>query len=321
MSATIADSARPTSPRGDADRLRGVLAAALTPVDADLAPDFDRATQHCRWLLAQGCDGLAVLGTTGEANSFSVAERSALLDHLVGNGVPAAALLPGTGCAALSDSVALTRHAVRHGVGGCLMLPPFYYKSVADDGLFAAYAEVIERVGDPGLRIYLYHFPQMSGVPLSLRLIERLVTRYPATVVGMKDSSGDLANMLAVVGAVPGFTVLSGSDELLLPLLEGGGAGCITACANVAAPLAASVLALWRQGNPGAGRAQERLSQVRRVIQRYPLAPALKSLIAAAAGEPGWRRLRPPLVPLGDDAAAALARDLAEIDFAPPAWP
>lgn len=320
MSASLVDAV--AAPAAANARLTGVLAAALTPLTADLGPDFGAATLHARWLLAHGCDGLAVLGTTGEANSFSVAERMALLDHLVGNGLPAAVLLPGTGCAALTDSVALTRHAVKLGVGGCLMLPPFYYKNVTDEGLFASYAEIIERVGDARLRLYLYHFPQMAAVPVSLALIERLVGRYPETVVGMKDSSGDLANMLAVARAVPGFAVLSGSDELLLPLLGGGGAGCITACANVAASLAARVAAAFRAGDGRAAEdAQARLSAVRRVIQGYPLAAALKSLVATASGQAGWQRLRPPLVPLAADDARALARQLAGIGFATPAWP
>jgi 4-hydroxy-tetrahydrodipicolinate synthase len=303
------------------DRLRGVFAAALTPIDADLAPDFGTATLHCRWLLRHGCDGLGVLGTTGEANSFSVGERTDLLDHLVGNGVPAAVLLPGTGCAALTDTVALTAHACKLGVGGCLVLPPFYYKGVSDEGLFASYSEVIERVGDARLRLYLYHFPQMTGVNLSVPLIERLCARYPDIVVGLKDSSGDLANMLAVA-AIPGFAVFSGSDELLLPLLEGGGAGCITACCNVASPLAAAVYEAWRKGDRANAEAvQQTLSAVRRIVAAYPLSAALKGLLAVLSGQDDWARVRPPLVALDRASRDALAVSLAAVPFAPADWP
>ncbi len=304
------------------DRLRGVFAAVLTPLAADLAPDFGTATLHCRWLLRQGCDGLGILGTTGEANSLSVGERMDLLDHLVGNGVPAAVLLPGTGCAALTDTVTLTAHACKLGVGGCLVLPPFYYKGVSDEGLFASYAEVLERVGDARLRLYLYHFPQMTGLALSIPLIERLSARYPEIVAGLKDSSGDLANMLAVAAAVPRLAVFSGSDELLLPLLEGGGAGCITACCNVAAPLAAAVYQAWRNGDrANAAIVQQTLSEVRRMTAAYPLSAALKALLAMVSGEEGWARVRPPLVALDDAARDDLAAALAAIPFAPPDWP
>ena len=134
--------------------LGGVFAAVLTPLDAALAPDHAALARHCRWLLANGCDGLAVLGTTGEANAFSVDERLAILEGLAEAGIPAGALLPGTGCCAVPDTVALTRRALELGAAGVLMLPPFYYKKVSDDGLFAAYSEVIERVGDARLRVY-----------------------------------------------------------------------------------------------------------------------------------------------------------------------
>ena len=170
-----------SSPNG----LGGVFAAVLTPQTADLSPDHDALAKHCRWLLDNGCDGLAVLGTTGEGNAFSVDERIAILEGLAEAGIAGETLLPGTGCCALSDTVRLTRRAVELGVAGVLVLPPFYYKNVSDEGLFAAYAEVIERIGDSRLKVYLYHFPQMSAVPLSLALIERLIKAYPDTVVGM----------------------------------------------------------------------------------------------------------------------------------------
>ncbi len=231
------------------DRPAGVFAAVLTPFDETGAPDSAALALHCRWLLSNGCDGLSVLGTTGEGASLSVDERIGVLERLITDGIPARVLLPGTGCCAIPDTVRLTERAVHLGVPGVLMLPPFYYKNVSEDGLFAAFSEVIERVGDDRLRIYLYHFPQMSGVSLTPALIERLLARYPQAVAGLKDSSGDLANMAENIKRFPGFDVFSGSDELLLPLLRVGGVGCITAVSNVAASLAAQVYAAWRTGD------------------------------------------------------------------------
>ena len=173
-------------------------AAVLTAMKPDLSPDLDRMGAHARWLLANGCNGLGVLGTTGEANSFGLHERKAILEGLIACGVPAGVMMPGTGCASLTDTVELTLHAKAQGCRGVLVLPPFYYKGPSDDGLFAYFSEVINRVGG-GIAIYLYHFPQQSAVPFSLDLIGRLLKAYPGAVKGVKDSSGDYANMLAMV--------------------------------------------------------------------------------------------------------------------------
>jgi 4-hydroxy-tetrahydrodipicolinate synthase len=201
-------------------RPRGVFSAAATPLTADYAPDYPVFIEHCRHLLAEGCDGIAMLGTTGEANSFSMAERKALLEAVVVGGIDPARLLPGTGVAALTETVELTRHAAAQGVRFVVMLPPFYYKGVTEDGIFAAYSEVVERVGDARLRVILYHIPQMSAVPITHEVIARLLTRYPKTFVGIKDSSGDFANMEALAQRFPDFSVLAGADPLMLPLLR-----------------------------------------------------------------------------------------------------
>ena len=298
----------------------GVFAAALTPLRADLAPDVARLAGHCRWLLDQGCDGLAVLGTTGEANSFSVDERLGILEGLAEAGIPGHALMPGTGCCAVPDTASLTRRAVELGAAGVLVLPPFYYKKVSDDGLFAAYSEVIERVGDARLRIYLYHFPQMSATPIGYGLIERLLDRYLDTVAGMKDSSGDLDNMTGAARAFPGFAVFSGSDELFLPLLQAGGAGCITAVSNVASGLAAKVYAGWKEGGEF-GADNGLLVAVRQAIYRYPLSAALKEIMARLTGEVDWRRVRPPLAPMEEGDADALMGALDDAGYAPPPPP
>lgn len=304
------------------DRPAGIFAAVLTPFDEAGAPDSAALALHCRWLLRNGCDGLSVLGTTGEGNSLSVEERLALLERLVADGIPARVLLPGTGCCAIPDTVRLTKRAVQLGTPAVLMLPPFYYKNVSEDGLLAAYAEVLERVGDSRLRVYLYHFPQMSGVSVTPALIERLLARYPDSVAGMKDSSGELVNMAENARRFPGFDVFSGSDELLLPLLRAGGAGCITAVANVAASVAAQVYAAWRTGDEAAAeQAQTRLTAIRKEFLPYPLSAALKEIVARNTGRARWRILRPPLVPLFATDAAALARALDDVGFVPASVP
>ncbi len=290
------------------DRFSGVLVPALTPFDRDLAPDAARLGRYCRWLLDRGANGLAVFGTTSEANSLSLAERKSLLELVIESGVPAKVLLPGTGTCSLPESVELTRHAVGLGCGGVLMLPPFYYKGVGTDGLFASFAEVIERVGEADLRIYLYHFPAMSGVPVTADLVERLIAAYPETVVGLKDSSGEIGNTLDLLKQFPGFSVFPGSEKLLFEALGHGAAGCISATANVnVGPIRQLI-----DSYPDAEELHRAVSSVREAIEGHPMVPALKALIAHATGEPEWSIVRPPLRALGEDAAAALAATASE---------
>ena len=296
-------------------RLHGALAPVVTPYSADLAPDAARLVAHCRWLLEHDT-GLAVFGTTSEGNSLSVPEKVALLDALFGAGLPASRMMPGTGCCALSDTVALTRHAVQNGCGGVLMLPPFYYKGVSDDGLFASYAEVIERVGDPRLRIYLYHIPQVSQVPIGYALIERLLDRYPGTVAGIKDSGGNFDNMRGMMErfAARGFDVFSGSELFLLATLRGGGAGTISAICNVAPAPIARLAREWR--NADADAQQKAVDRVRGALSAYPMVPALKATVAQFAGDDAWARVRPPLVALTPAQQREVGEKLRAIDFA-----
>lgn len=275
----------------------GVFSAALTPLDAELAPDHARFVAHCRYLLDEGCDAIAMLGTTGEANSFSVSERTALLEAVIAGGIKPNQLLPGTGVAAFTDTIALTRHALSAGVETVVMLPPFYYKNVSDDGVYAAYSEIIQRIGDKRLRIVLYHIPQMSMQPISHALIERLRTAYLSTIVGIKDSSGDFANMTAMVERFPGFSVLTGADPLLLPLLRKGGAGCITATSNLVARDLAYVFRHFHDSDDDANlaAAQARIVKARELVSRFAQMPSLKALMAERTGHAGWQRLRPPL--------------------------
>jgi 4-hydroxy-tetrahydrodipicolinate synthase len=299
------------------ERIRGVLSPVVTPFDRELRPDGARLAKHCRWLLEQGV-GLAVFGTNSEANSMTVAEKIALLDTLVAAGIPTARMMPGTGTCAIPDTVELTRYAVQLGCVGVLMLPPFYYKGVSDEGLFRSYAEVIERVGDSRLRIYLYHIPPVAQVPISLALIERLLKAYPGTIAGVKDSSGDWSNTNAMLEQFQphGFDVFAGSEAFLLRTLRGGGMGCITAAANVNPGPIARLARGWQQ--PDADDQQAALNAVRAVFQQFPMIPALKAAIAQYSDDLAWATVRPPLVELDDAQRNALAQALQAIDFAMP---
>ena len=299
-------------------RLRGVLSPVVTPFKADLSPDAGRFAQHCKWLLANGCAGLAVFGTNSEANSLSVEERMVLLEALVHAGVPAAKLVPGTGCCALTDTVRLSAHATALGCAGVLMLPPFYYKGVSDEGVYRSFAETIERVGDERLAVYLYHIPPVSQVPVSFAVIERLLDRYPGSVAGIKDSSGDWSNTQALnerFGA-RGFDVFAGSETFLLRNMRAGGAGCITAGANVNPGPIDRLYRNWQA--PDAEAQQAAIDAVRAALQKFPMIAALKATIAHFAEDGDWRTVRPPLVELTPGQEAELAASLAALRFEMP---
>jgi 4-hydroxy-tetrahydrodipicolinate synthase len=317
----MATTAETTSRRTAADaphRLTGVLAPVLTPFQLDLAPDAGRLVRHCRWLLSQGCDGLAVFGTTSEANSLSAGEREQLLESLLAEGIRPDRLMPGTGCCALSDSVRLTAHAVRRGCASVLMLPPFYYKGVSEDGVFRNFAEVIERVGDSRLRVYLYHIPHMSQVGFGPKLVERLLRAYPGVIAGMKDSSGDFGNTRTMLEqfAAQGFDVFVGSERFLLANMRGGGAGCITATGNVNPAAIARLFREWR--SPDAEHLQQEVNAIRGAVEKVPVIPALKAIVAHYAADPGWSTVRPPLVELAPAEREPLLAALEEKGFAMP---
>jgi 4-hydroxy-tetrahydrodipicolinate synthase len=299
------------------NRIQGVLSPVVTPFDRELRPDAARLTQHCRWLLEQDV-GLAVFGTNSEGNSLAVAEKIGLLEALVEAGLPPERMMPGTGACAIPDTVELTRRAVELGCGGVLMLPPFYYKGVSDEGLFRSFAEVIERVGDSRLRIYLYHIPPVAQVPISLALIERLLKAYPGTIAGVKDSSGDWTNTLSMLEQFQphGFDVFCGSEAFLLATKRGGGVGCITATGNVNPGPIARLGKTWQQ--PDAEAQQAALNATRSIFQKFPMIPALKAAIAHYTNDPVWATVRPPLVALDEAERSALAQALQAAGFSMP---
>lgn len=294
------------------DRIRGVLAPVLTPFDRDLSPDPKRFVAFCRVLTQLGI-GLAPFGTTSEGTSLSVEEKMMLLDALAAGGIDMSRVMPGTGCASITDTVRLTGHAVKLGCGGALVLPPFFYKGVTDEGVFRAYSTLIERVGETRLRVYLYHFPRQSGVPLSLPLIDRLLKSYPGTVAGIKDSGGDFSNMEAMRKSFPGFDVFSGTEALGLKLLRLGGAGIISSNANVNGAAMVELVKRWR--DPDAEALQEALTAFRIAMQDFPLIAALKTLVARATGDLAWRITRPPLVDLTIEAEDAMVKRLEKAGF------
>jgi len=318
----------------------------VTPFRADLSPDSARLIAHCKWLIAQNC-GLAVFGTNSEANSMAAAERMELLDAVVASGVEPARMMPGTGCCSLTETVALTAHAVRHGCAGVLMLPPFYYKSVSEEGLYRYFSEVVQRVGDARLRVYLYHIPPVAMVGITPGLVERLLKDYPGTIAGMKDSSGDWNNTKTFLEAFSksGFDIFVGSETFLLENMRHGGAGCISATANVNAAAIHALYARTRQRTTDHGPAtadyadaadkdgkltasptverelkglQAELNAVREVFTKtkWPsMIAALKQAIAIYRDDPEWGRVRPPLTEFTDEQAVALRADLEAIGF------
>jgi 4-hydroxy-tetrahydrodipicolinate synthase len=301
-----------------ANRIKGVLSPVVTPFKADLSPDRERFVAHCKWLMSHNC-GLAVFGTNSEANSLAADERMTMLDAVVAAGVNTSRMMPGTGCCSIAETVKLTSHAVKHGCAGVLMLPPFYYKGVSEEGLYRHYSEVVQRVGDARLKIYLYHIPPVAVVGITPGLVERLLKAYPNAIAGMKDSSGDWNNTKIFLDAFAkhGFDVFVGSESFLLANMKNGGVGTISATANVNPGAIHKLYSEWQ--NADAEQQQQRLNLVRDTVgKKYVMISALKQTIAIYSSDPAWARVRPPLIELTADQARSLASELKEIGFTMP---
>jgi 4-hydroxy-tetrahydrodipicolinate synthase len=287
------------------------MAAVLTPCDADGRVDVQRWASHARRLLAHGCHDLGVFGSTSETPSYSVAERQSALEALLASGLAPDRVILGVGCCARSDTVALIRHALANGISRVLMLPPFFYKANTDEGLYRAFAEAIETVADERLQLLLYHFPQLSGVPVTAPVVERLAQAFPKTLRGIKDSSGDLQHTLGLIRSFPDLAIFAGADVHLLDVLEAGGAGTISAAANLNAAASRRVYDAFARGDREAAVAGMKLvSAVRTSLQMRPLIPALKAAIAASIGDPEFARVRPPLVELDPAATEAFMAEI-----------
>jgi 4-hydroxy-tetrahydrodipicolinate synthase len=282
--------------------LSGVIAAIATAVDEQGAPDAARSLKLARYLIANGCDGLNVLGTTGEATSFSLAQRMGLMSAYREAGLPLDRMMVGTGAAALADALALTRHAAELGFAGALVLPPFYYKGVPEDGLFAVIKGLVDGTCDRPIPIFLYHFPANSGIPWSIALIRRLREAFRDRVVGLKDSSGDMAYAREAAALASDFAVFPSTEAVLIDARNGAFAGCISATANLNADLCARA---WRDGDAGA---LDAAVAIRKLFDGKPLVSGVKSTLAQLHGDPAWARVVPPLAPYSTaDRALAIA--------------
>jgi len=295
----------------DERRVCVLWCATLTPLPSAGELDGARMASHALQLLDAGVDGVAPFGTTGEGPSFSVDERRSGLDALLRAGVASAQIVVGTGCASATDTLALTRHALQSGVARCLILPPFFYKNVADDAVYAFYAALIDRVADPRLRAYAYHIPQFSGVGVWHDVVRRLADAYPGVVAGVKDSAADWNNTARLIERVPHLDLLVGHEPDLPKLMRGGGAGTICGIANVYPDLVRALLA--RDVAPAA---EARMAQFRDVLSRFPFLPAFKAIKAAQTGDAGWNALRKPWLGLANAARDELLAGLRAAGFA-----
>ncbi len=270
--------------------LSGVIAAIATAVDGEGEPDIARSVKLARHLLDNGCNGLNVLGTTGEATSFSLAQRRAVMTAYRDGGLPLERLMVGTGAASLADALALTRHAAELGFAGALVLPPFYYKGVPDDGLFAFIEALVKGTAERPIPLYLYHFPANSGLPWSIALIRRLRGAFAGRIVGLKDSSGDMAYAREAASVDRDFAVFPSTEAVLLEARAGDFAGCISATANLNADLCARA---WRDGDVAA---LDGAVTIRKLFDGKALVSGVKALLAHIHGDSAWARVMPPLV-------------------------
>jgi 4-hydroxy-tetrahydrodipicolinate synthase len=277
----------------DKSRLHGIWSASLTPLRPDLSIDLPLLIEHCRWQLARGCHGIALFGTTGEGTSFGVGERKAALEAVIAAGIPAATLMVGSGCAAFTDTVELSKHAVKQGCPGVLTLPPFFFKGLGEEGLFRCFAELVERVGDARLRVYLYNIPQLSAVKFPVKVIERLLKAFPTAIAGLKDSSGDWTSTKEYLDAFPGWGLFTGWDPHLREVVRLGGAGTISGMPNINM---AGLRALYdNRTKPEGVDLEATATTLIKLVDAAPPTAGLRAVLAHYTGKESWLIRRPPL--------------------------
>lgn len=283
-------------------KINGVFSAALTPINEDYSINLNLYLSHCQRLLKQNLTGLSIFGTTGEANSFNVDEKIIALEFLIANNISPDQLMPGTGQCSISDTVRFTKKCSFHKVRAVLVLPAFYYKGVSDEGVIEYYRRVIEEVGDNKLLYILYHIPKVSGVPITFDVIDKLIKLYPNNVVGMKDSSGDLDNMLKITKFFNGFSLFSGSDSLALKVTKHGGAGAITAASNISGRLLSFIINNYKDESliDNLQELQVLQEKIRQTLLTHQPVSALKAFMSVKYSKNEWNRVNPPLIKINN---------------------
>ncbi|MEY4757417.1 MAG: hypothetical protein RJA34_2315 [Pseudomonadota bacterium] len=293
---------------------QGIWPALLTPLDAQLNIDHAKLAAHALSLISAGCGGVTLFGTTGEGPSFSLQERKDALDKMIANGVPAERIIVSTSCAAIVETLELTRHAVDRHVHGCLVLPPFFFKGISDEGILNGYVQIIEGVNRPDWRLYLYHIPQVIGVALPHGVIAQLLQRYPGIIAGIKDSGCDQAHSVALAKAfMPPITVYVGFEPDLTTMGPLGSTGAISGLANFM-PRVVHRMVLESTA-PGTAHDAQRIQTILDLLKPHTLMPALKSVMATLHNDPTWLRVRAPLVAMTADAHAAFAQEVQQFNI------
>lgn len=296
-----------------ASKMTGVIAPILTPFNSDLSFASDLYISHAKWLLEQGLHFLSPFGTTGEALSMTVSERLAAVDALIDGGIDPAVLMPGAGLCNLDDTLTLCRHALERGCGAVMTLPPFFYKNASDDGLYAYFTRLVEKINSPQLKICMYHIPPLAGIGFTPELAGRLAADYPDIFIAYKDSSGNFENTKAVIAAAPKIAVFPGSERFLKDGLEHGGMGCISATCNI------NPAAIRHVYDVGTGAKTDDLESLndnmvsfRKIVEQYGPIPAMKGLLAIKRGESRWGNVRPPILPASAAKTEQLLKDLGD---------
>ena len=288
----------------------GIYTASLTPLFDSFEPNIPALIRHAQWLLEEGSDGVALLGSTGESNSMTVEQRQSIIEQSALE-LPPDRLMMGTGSCALQDAVRLTQASVNAGVLSVLVLPPFYYKPQSEESVLSFFSLLVEAVDNPNLRIIFYNFPQLSGYNFSIKILQELKLRFGDIAAGIKDSSGDWNNMLDMVQNVPDLMVYTGTETLLLDILRKGGAGSITATANLIAPECQHVFQAWKNGpSEAADQAQKHLTALRIAFESYSFVSEMKSLLAAQTNSEEWNHMLPPFAQLPDEQVEELTEQI-----------
>ena len=301
-------------------KISGVYSAALTPIKIDLTVNKDLYLRHCQYLMRQGHDGLAIFGTTGEANSFSIKEKCETIDFLITNNIDPKVLIPGTGSSSVEDAIFMTKHAVQQDLRGVLLLPPFYYKNVSDEGVINYYRKIIEDVGSSNFQYLLYNIPQTSSVAINFNIIEQLLKLYPENVVGIKDSSGDIDHMFKTIKYFDDFAVFCGHDSLALRVCRRGGAGAITAGTNIAGKLLSFIIHNFKRQNEieNFENLQVLMERIRATLTSSEPISTMKAYFSIIDNIPEWNILMPPLSkiedPLNHKIVISLRELVSEID-------